>query len=406
MRQAKQFYGYLKKDALLLIRRKKYLYLSIALPLIIAFLFLMILNPTQNAIKVGVCDLDNTAQTKLAFSNLKGFDPIFLEEKNCIENLKEDILKQKYPLGMSIGKGFTENLENLEQSHITLYYDNTDIAFANMMAWKVDQSMEPFEKEIVDKMNTDIQEQVKELRENVDAVKEIPESIFFQKKIDKIDSDVKKIEGIKTEFLVNPLWTAHEPIYEQTSSKDIGITFVFPIIALFILLMLASTSIIYDKNTNFLTRVKSGANPIIYLVAKLAFFVGLTIVQFGLVLALFLIYGATLSISILGIINLILFVGIINTLLGFVIGLVSDNEGIAILFSLIVSFPLMLLSGIFTPLQTMPGFTQSLAKILPLSHQINAAKTSLLFGLNFSYSWIYFAIGLLIASYILLQRKQ
>ncbi|MDA3836246.1 MAG: ABC transporter permease [Nanoarchaeota archaeon] len=405
MKAITKFYGYIKKDTLLLVRRKKYLYLSIALPLIIAFLFLLILNPSQYELKVGVCDFDNTEQTRMAFTNMNGFEAVFLDQENCIDNLKEAVKKQKYPLGISIGKGFTAALENLTQSHITIYYDNTDLAFANLMAWKIDQSLEPFEREIVDKMNVEIQDQISELRNGIDTIKEIPESKYIQKRIDKIDNSVKKIENIKTEFLVNPLWTYHQPIYTETTAKDVGITFVLPIIALFILLMLSSTSIIYDKKTNFLTRVKSSSNPINYILAKVTFFIGLTIAQFVLITLLFLIYGASLNISIPGVINLILFIGITNTLLGLLIGLISDNEGIAILFSLIISFPLMLLSGIFTPLQTMPAFTQTLAKILPLSHQITSAKLALLFGQNIPNIWIYPSIAMLIGVYYLIRKQ-
>lgn len=405
MKSLKKFYGYLKKDTLLLVRRKKYLYLSIALPIIIALLFLLILNPSQYTIKVGVCDLDNTKETKLAFSNMNGFEPIFLPSENCVENLKEKIKEQKYPLGIRIGESFTENLENLQQSHITIYYDNTDISFSNLVAWKVDQSMEPFEKEIIDKINLEIKENLVSLREGINTIKEIPESRFINKKISKIDKDVSKIENLKTEFLVNPLWTAHEPIYEEKSAKDVGITFVFPIIALFILLMLSSTSIIYDKKTNFITRVKSASSPFNYILAKITFFLGLTIAQFVLITALFLLYGASFSISILGIINLILFIGITNTLLGLIIGLISDNEGIAILFSLIISFPLMLLSGIFTPLQTMPNFTQTLARLLPLSHQIKSAKLALLFNQNIPNFWLYPAIIMFFLTLYLIRKK-
>lgn len=405
MKSIKKFYGYIKKDTLLLVRRKKYLYLSIALPLVIAFLFLLILNPSQHEIKVGICDFDNTPETKLAFQSLNGFNPIILQKENCIEEMKKNIQNKKYPLGIEIGEGFTENINNLKQSHITIYYDNTDISFSNLMAWKIDQSMEPLEKEIVDKINTEIKENLKSLREGIDAIKEIPESKYIEKKINEIDKDVKKIENLQTEFLVNPLWTAHSPIHEEKSAKDIGITFVFPIIALFILLMLSSTSIIYDKKTNFLTRVKASSNPLNYILAKITFFIGLTIVQFILIFLLFLAYGAHLNISLAGVINLILFIGITNTLLGLIIGLISDNEGIAILFSLIISFPLMLLSGIFTPIQTMPNIMQGIAKVLPLSHQITSAKLALLFNQNIQNFWIYPAFGMLILIYILIKRE-
>ena len=58
--QTRRFYGYLKKDAMLLYKRKKYLYLFILLPLVIASLFLFALNPKDYNISVGICDFDQT----------------------------------------------------------------------------------------------------------------------------------------------------------------------------------------------------------------------------------------------------------------------------------------------------------------------------------------------------------
>ena len=59
-------YAYLKKDTLLLVKRKKYLYLFILLPLIIATLFLFALNAKTYDIKVGICDFDQTDISNLS----------------------------------------------------------------------------------------------------------------------------------------------------------------------------------------------------------------------------------------------------------------------------------------------------------------------------------------------------
>jgi len=102
---------------------------------------------------------------------------------------------------------------------------------------------------------------------------------------------------------------------------------------------------------------------------------------------------------------MIIFIAVINTLLGMLIGCISENEGIALLFSLIISFPLMLLSGIFFPLQTMPAFVQYLAKLLPLHYQIIAVKSVLLFNLEISSKWIITAIILFMLVYYLIRKK-
>jgi len=405
MKIAKKFYGYLKKDTLLLVKRKKYLYLSIGLPLLIALMFLLILNPSGYLIKAGVCNLDGSSLSSQTINQLQGFKITIMPKENCSEILKEDVKNKLYPLGIVIPKGFSKNIQNLKQAHVIIYYDNTDISFSNLMAWKVDQALNPFKKTILSHINEELKANVKHIEDGMNIIEKIPGSQYFQKNINEINSNLTNVGNITSEFLVNPLWVSSQPIHIDKTAKDIGITFVFPIIALFIILMLSSTSIIYDKKTNYLIRMKSSTNPLVYLLAKITFFVLLTLAQFALILILFILYGANVSISFSGLTNLILFVGVTNTLLGLIIGLISDNEGIAILFSLILSFPLMLLSGIFSPLETMPTFIQKIATILPLTYQINFSKTALLFNSNFSYWWTIPSIIMLGITYFLINKK-
>ena len=405
MKIAKKFYGYLKKDTLLLVKRKKYLYLSVLLPLLLALLFMLMLNPSSYSIKAGVCNLDHSQISNDAINKITTFHLEILNSNNCTKNLREDVRKGIYSLGIIIPEGFENKLNNLEQSNIIIIYDNTDISFSNLMAWKVDSSLAPLKQEIIDNINTQVKQDTKSARIGFNMIESFPASKYFGNELNNINESLTKIENVKTSFFINPLTVTHRPIYMEKTIKEIGITFIFPIIAMFIILMLSSTSIIYDKKTNFLSRVKASTNPLVYLLAKTVFFVFLTIAQLLIILIIFLIYGAHLSISFGGIINLILFVGIINALAGLIIGLISENEGIAILFSLMISFPLMLLSGIFSPIQIMPNFIQSISKILPLSYQINAAKTSLLFANNFSYSWLIIAAILLGITYYLFNKK-
>jgi len=404
--QARRFYGYIKKDTMLLYKRKKYLYIFILLPLIIASLFLFALNPSDYEITVGVCDFDETEISGAAYSSLSGFNPVILGKEGCTENIKSLIKSGELDLGLVITNGFAKNLENLEQSNLIIYYDNTDIAFSNLIAWKVDQSLIPFKSQIVDNLNQELSNKVSSVRDGVDILMSISSiSSFADDKVTEADAELETIEQMETEFLVNPIWTKKVPVYETTLKKDVGIVYIFPILAIFIILMLSSTSIIYDKNTNFLTRVKSSASPISYILAKTIFFTALVLVQFLIILGLFMANGATYALPISGIIQLILFIGIIDTLIGFVIGLVANNEGIAVLFSLMISFPLMLVSGIFFPTQALPKIVQWIGEILPLHYQINASKAVLLFGQTLSNNWIYFAIILFIAVIYLVRKE-
>lgn len=396
---SRKFYGFLKKDILLMTRRKKYLYLMILIPLLIGLIFLFFLNPSPRDVKIGVCDYDGTANSHAVVSNMQGFVTTFLPIENCTQNLISQIKSKKLSLGIEIPKGFSQNLTNLKQAKLVVYYDNMDIAFANLMDWKVDSALQPYEKTIIDKLNTEIKTKVSAIRSGIELLGTNPQ-------IQKIDSDLKTIEEIDTEFILNPIYTEKQPVYAQAETKDIGITFVFPIVAIFVVLMLSSSSLIYDRKSNFLVRVKSSTSPIIYLLAKLVFFFLVTAINFIIILLLFIMYGANYAFSFPHVINLLAFISVTNTLLGMIIGLISDNEGIAILFSFVVSFPFMLLSGIFYPTQTMPVLVQYLAKIIPLHYHIEYSKTVLLFGQSIGLRWVLVAVVLFVLVYWMLKRKQ
>jgi hypothetical protein len=402
---SRKFYGYLKKDILLLVRRKKYFYLTILIPLLIGFLFLFFLNPSQKNIAIGICDHDNTGYSRQAVSDLRGFTSIFLPAENCTENLLAQLKTKEISLGIEIPNGFTQNLLNLKQAKIVVHYDNTDIAFANFVDWKIDESMQPYERVILNNLNAELKSRVSAIRTGVDFVLELTEDYnLARNRAEKVDSDLKKLEDIDTEFIVNPIWTDKRPIYSE-QTKDAGLAFIFPVIVLFVVLMLSSSSLIYDKKANFLVRVKSSTSPIIYILAKLAFFFIVTLANFIIILFLFFAYGSTYSLSLLKILNLLAFISIINTLLGMLIGLISDNEGVAILFSFVISFPFMLLSGIFYPIQTMPSLMQYFAKIIPLNYQIAYSKSVLLFSQSIGFKWVWPALVLFITVYYLITRK-
>lgn len=401
-----KIYAYLKKDFLLLAKRKKYLYLFILLPLIIGMLFLFALNPKEYDIKVGVCDFDGTDVSREAFSDLAGFSAVVINNASCAQVLQEKVKRGEFDLGVEIPRGFAANLEELKQSRLIVYYDNTDVAFANLISWKVDNSLAPFERGIIDKLNSEVSSKIGSVRDGVDLVFEFGNfNSKVRDKIEDVDKDLKALEEMDTEFLTNPIWTDQRGVYAEDLKKDVGIVYIFPILAIFIILMLASTSIIYDKNTGFIERVKVSSNPVYYVFSKILFFTALVFVQFLIILLLFMFYGGKYSLEPIHVLQLILLVGIVNTALGLIIGLLSDNEGIAVLFSLMVSFPLMLISGIFFPVQALPKSIQFLGSVMPLHYEIVASKSVLLFGEGVGWGFLWFGLGLFCLVWYLVRRK-
>jgi ABC-2 type transport system permease protein len=407
MKILNRLYGYLKKDFFLFYKRKKHLYLFLGIPLVLSLFFIFALNPSGYMLSAGICDEDSSALSKMAFSDSSDIRYKIVDRSNCTDNLRKGITSGEFDLGIYIPAGFEKNINELKQSRILIYYDNTDIAFSNLIAWKVDATLHGFKRQIINSLNEELKSKTGSARANMDIVLEIASvSKTLEKKVQQINSDLKNIDEMSTEFIVNPVWTDKQPIYESELNKSSGAVYVFPIIALFTSLMLASTSLIYDKKSGFLTRVKTSSLGFSYLLSKVCFFIFLVLIQFVIVISLFFMNGARYEFSLLNAILLIVSVALINCLIGVVIGLISENEGIAVLFSLIISFPLMLVSGIFFPIQTLPGFIQYFSRFTPLSYQIAFSKAVLLFNQTFNNLWIYAGVILFIVCFWLIRKER
>ncbi len=406
LRYGRKFYGHLKKDLMLFYNRKKYLYIFLFFPVVIAGLFLFLLSPTTASMGVGVCDFDQTPETQEMLTDLDDFDIVRLEAENCTENLKSKIMEGEFELGLKIPEGFTQNIENLEQASLITYHDNTDIALSRMVSWKVDSSLNPYRRGIIDGLNEELKQRLSVARRSIDTAEQLTGgSGPLHEKIVEIDRDLERIEELDTDFIVNPIKTDSRGLHYELSMEHISIAFLYPIITLFLILMLASISIIYDDKTGFITRVKTSTTVLTYIFSKILFFFILSAVIFVIFFGIFLLAGASLSFNLTEVVKLIFLVSITNSLIGMLIGDVAENEGIAILMSLFISFPLMLLSGLFFPLQNMPYIVQRVVEILPLHLQIEATKSVILFNQPLGMTLLYLNIPLLLFTVYFIRRN-
>ena len=403
-KSAFKFYSYLKKDLMLLYKRKNYLSIFILLPLIIAGLFLLALQPSNYSIDIGICNSDMGDLSDAVFE-IDNFNPIILAKENCKENLITGINTGEFPLGIIINPGFSKNIENLKQSKIDVYYDNTDVSFAGLISWKLENSLKPLKIQIIEELNKELGSKTKTTHEGISLIGKEIGLDFKEGKLKDLDISLRNIEELDTEFLMDPIYVSHNPLYSGEVGKSAGIIFIMPVLILFLLLMLASTSIIYDKKANFIMRVKSSTTILNYIAAKLVFLILLVFVQFSIILLLFLAFRNQYQFNILGILELIVSIAIVDGLLGFLIGIVSENEGLAVLFSLVISFPLMLISGIFFPTQTLPKLIQWIAGSMPLEFQIQSRKNVLLLGNAMSHNWLWLTLILFILVIYIMRKK-
>lgn len=403
--------SFIKKDFLLLFRKKKYLYLTIALPLIIGLIYILTLTSGFNNVNIKVCDFDNTTVTKQAINDLNDFDATISHSETCIKDMIEDVKFNKYLFGIVIEKGFSKSIENLKQSKMQVYYDNSEPAITELAQWRIDAALVPFKYKIVESLAKEIKEKSTDAKEKTQlAIKlselaNIPNSLT--KTIKDADADFKKLSELEVNFITSPIKTENHGVHKEYKLIDIGISPLYVVLSLFIILMLCSTGIIYDRKIHLFSRIRaSNSSMFSYISAKLIFFLGLSIAQLLLLIIIFKLFGANYSISYLNLIKTVLFISLVNSFLGILIGLISDSEGVSVLISLIITLPMMFLSGMFYPVQLMPSTVKIFTEIIPIRAEIMMMKKAMLFGGQIQNEYFLIPLGLLILSLYLIKKTK
>ena len=403
--------GFVLKDFKLLFKKKKYLYLSLLLPLIIGFIYLSMIDTSNTQIDLMVCDFDSTQMTRQVFESIEGFDITYNNTSGCVDDMVQGIKDRDYLFGAVIKEGFSDRLAGLQQGLIEIYYDNSDPAISSLAAWKFDLALEPFRTELSNQFAQQLQRDAGSAREKVSIALDLMDDRgaggfrVVEEPLEKAESDLLTLEQLDKGFVSKPIVVSNKGVYEEKTITESGFAPLFGVLNLFLILMLCSTGVIYDRRTKTLTRIRASRNSMLtYIFGKLIVFFAITIAEFAVLLGLFVAFGASFSIAPVVLLKALLFTSLVNTLIGVLIGFVSDSEGVAVLISLIITLPLLFLSGMFYPLELMPQVIQWLAHLMPLSTEVFMLKKAVLFGGEIAKNYFFAPLGVLIVTWFLSSR--
>jgi len=198
--------------------------------------------------------------------------------------------------------------------------------------------------------------------------------------LNQIQEMLSKIKRMDVTFITEPVVPVKEGAFELKNEKGIGAAITFSILTLFTALLLVSSSVIWDRERKFLLRLRTSDTPnLIYILSKTLFFDLVLTVQFLVIFPLFSSFS-WLELNLISLLVSILVVTSINTLLGMLIGIFSENQGIAILLSLLLTLPFLFISGIFYPSELFPQPLRFISDVFPLSNEMNLLKESMAFG--------------------------
>ena len=352
-----QFRALAIKEIIQTLRDKRIIFLLIVPTVIRVLLYGFALNPDVSNLKIGILDYAHTSQSQELVSTLTE-NNIFAAKKYFLndQKLTEEIQLGKLTVGLIIPPNFKPNLLQNQQIAVQVLVDG------------VDANQAVITQGYIKKL---IRQYTRQLEPN-----RPPPLIRPQ-----------------TTFLYNP----------DLKSSWYIVPGVFGLALTVVTSLISSATIIREKDRGTLEQLlMTPAQRWEILLAKI---VPLFLLLMG---DLVLLLGFALIVFRLpfrG--NLLLFVGLSaiyilsNIAIGMMLATVSRNQQQAYTISFFINLPLSLLSGVITPIESMPLFFQYVSLFNPLRHYVTIVRGILLKNVGLEVLWLN-AIAIILFAIILL----
>jgi ABC-type multidrug transport system permease subunit len=411
----------LLKEYLLLLRRKKFIIMVLSLPVIFAILYQASSTMQPGiTISVGVCNLDDSEQSANLVSEMGDYFQVTEYPLPCQDNLARGVRDNSIFLGIMIPADFFDKLSSFNKSDIYIYYDNSNPILSNYLDFFFQLSLKNYENALLRQAGDSIKFEAQKANIIVTSAYTVLDSIRFlgygipsvADQVLEIKGALERIQALDISFVTEPVVVNKVGAYNLKNESGIGAAMIFAILSLFTALLLVSSNMLFDKENNFIIRLKvSKTSSITYLLSKVLFFDFVLLAQYLVVFPLFL-SVTWLNVSIIALLLTLLIVASINVLMGVLVGLLSENQAMAVLTSLLLTLPFLFLSGMFYPSELFPPPLKFVSDVFPLSNEIILMKQSMAFGYDISLNSSSVQINLLylvsffVASWFLLRFRQ
>jgi len=234
-------------------------------------------------------------------------------------------------------------------------------------------------------------------------------------------SDIDRTKGILGEviakspsFIAAPIKLVREPVFKDRSYLDFLMPGIISIVLMFISFLLASITIVQERSKK--TLIRTLLTPISlpgFILEKTAALILIALLQ-GIILIIvaFLFYGIVIPVNQLGALFLVILVYSVAFIgIGMALATFAESENTAMLLSLVLSIPMLFMSGVFFPFETMPELMGRLGNALPITMGIRALSSVLIYqeGLGalggYLFSLLIYGIAGLGLAYLLLKRE-
>lgn len=346
----KQFLAFVQKEFYHIFRDKRTILILLGMPVVEIILFGFAITTEVNNIRVAILDPSNDPVTTKI---IERFDenPYFIVTKRLrtSSDIEKVFQKGETDLILAFSDNFDANVYRTKEASIQLIVDATDPNTASMLT---------------------------------NYAKNILASVA--------DASQNHIE---IKLLYNP----------QMKSAYNFVPGVMGLILMLICAMMTSISIVREKETGTMeVLLVSPIRPIFIIVAKAVPYFVLSCVNLVTILLLSVyvlhvpIAGNLFWLSMLSVIFIL-----VALALGLLISTIATTQVAAMLISgMAMMMPVMLLSGMIFPIESMPAPLQWISNIIPAKWYIIAVKKIMIEGLDISFAWKESAILLLMGIFI------
>lgn len=347
-----------RKDLLEFTRDRLRLVTFVIMPI-----FMMVLTgfifPSQNSLKdihIGIADQDNTATSQELIQVVTDFktngNKVFtVETYSGIDTIKDGIRKQEISGGLTIPKGFSQNIANNYQVEVTVVQDQSNPQISQLTNQVISQLVDTYGKKI-------------------GAAK-------VQALLETTDSTTTPLA-----FL--------QPIKSTITGLIRGSSNYFDFVAPGIMALVVMTSVLTGLAGAISRENELGTldGILVAPVRRIAVILGKAVSQsirgliqgfIVLLLAVFLfgvtIHGNLLLVAFLLALGIFSFVG-----LGILVSAAAKEQETATQLLFMFQFPMLFLSGAFFPIEQMPQIMQQIAHFLPLTYAVEALRKVMILG--------------------------
>ena len=184
---------------------------------------------------------------------------------------------------------------------------------------------------------------------------------------------------------------------------------VMTVILLFTLIMLSSSNVVHERNNGTMARTfLTPISKFSFLLGKSIYFLILSLIEIIVLLLLSMFFGVYIALS-FKVFLILLLISFNFIMLGLFVGSFSKTENVALLTSLVISIPMLFLSGIFFPFEIMPPFMESLGLNLPLTLSVLSLEKLWLYNTTVDImamiKLFFIAAFIFLFTWILIKRK-